>query len=47
MRDYQIYRKVLTLSLGLEPDIVTLQANSPTTVLLMVNIKLVNVSINF
>ena len=36
--------KVLTLSLGLEPDIFTLQANSPTTVLLTVNDKLVNVS---
>jgi hypothetical protein len=39
-----ISSKVLTLSLGLEPDIFTLQANSPTTVLLTVNDKLVNVS---
>ena len=38
--------KVLTLSLGLEPDIFTLR-NSPTTVLLTVNDKLVNVSIHF
>ena len=42
-----ISSKVLTLSLGLEPDIFTLQANSQTTVLLMVNDKLVNVSIHF
>jgi hypothetical protein len=41
-----ISSKVLTLSLGLEPDIFTLQANSPTTVLLTVNDKLVNVSIH-
>ena len=31
-----ISSKVLTLSLGLEPDMFTLQANSPTTVLLTV-----------
>jgi hypothetical protein len=36
-----ISSKVLTLSLGVEPDIFTLQANySPTTVLLTVNDKL-------
>ena len=39
--------KVLSLSLGLEPDIFILQANSPTTVLLTVNDKLVTVSIHF
>jgi hypothetical protein len=33
--------------LGLEPDIFILQANSPTTVLLTVNDKLVNISIHF
>ena len=42
-----IASKVLTLSLGLEPDIFILQANSQTTVLLTVNDKLVNVSIHF
>jgi hypothetical protein len=36
-----------TLRLGLEPDIVIRQANSPTSVLLTVNDKLVNVSIRF
>jgi hypothetical protein len=36
-----ISSKVLTLSLGLAPDIFTLQANSLTTVLLTVNDKLV------
>ena len=41
-----ISSKVLTLCLGLEPDIFILQANSPTTVLLTVNDKLVNVSIH-
>ena len=41
-----ISSKVLTLSLGLEPDIFTLQANSPTTVLLTVNDKLVIKCIN-
>ena len=35
-----ISSKVLTLILGLEPDIFTLQANSPTIVLLTVNDKL-------
>ena len=39
-----ISSKVLTLSLGSEPDMFTLQVNSPTTVLLTVNDKLVNVS---
>ena len=42
-----ISSKVLTLILGLEPDIDILQANSPTTVLLTVNDKLVNASIHF
>jgi hypothetical protein len=42
-----ISSKVLILSLGLEPDMFTLQANSPTTVLLTVNDKLVNVTIHF
>jgi hypothetical protein len=42
-----ISSQVLTLSLGLEPDIFILQANSPTTVLLTVNDKLVNISIHF
>jgi hypothetical protein len=42
-----ISSKVVTLSLGLEPDIFTLQANRPTTVLLAVNDNLVNVSIHF
>jgi hypothetical protein len=41
------YIKVLSLSLGLEPDIFTLQANSQPTVLLTVNDKLLNVSIHF
>ena len=41
-----ISSKVLTLSLGLEPDMFTLQANSPTAVLLTLNDKLVNVSIH-
>jgi hypothetical protein len=40
-----ISSKVLTLNLGLEPDIFTLQANSSTTVLLTVNDKLVNQSL--
>jgi hypothetical protein len=35
-----ISSKVLTLSLGLEPDIFTLQANSPTTVLLTATTEL-------
>jgi hypothetical protein len=43
----KISSKVLALSLGLEPDMVILQANSPTTVLLTVNEKLVTVSIHF
>ena len=38
-----ISSKVLTLSLGLEPDMFILQANSRTTVLLTVDDKLVNV----
>ena len=44
-----ISSKVLPLSLGLEPDIFTLQAtaNNPTTVLLTVNDKPVNVSLHF
>ena len=42
-----ISSKVLTLSIGLEPDIFTLQANSTTAVLLTLNDKLVNVSIHF
>ena len=44
-----ISSKILTLSLGLEPDIFTLQAtaNSPTTVLLTVDDKLVHISIHF
>jgi hypothetical protein len=41
-----ISSKVLTLSFK-EPDIFTLQANIPATVLLTVNDKLVNVSIHF
>ena len=41
-----ISSKVATLSLGLEPDSFTLQAISPTTVLLTVNDNLVNVSIH-
>jgi hypothetical protein len=41
-----ISSKVLTLSLGLEPDIFILQANSTRTVLLTFNDKLVNVSIH-
>ena len=35
-----ISSKVLTLSLGLEPDIFILQVNSPTTILLTLNDKL-------
>jgi len=44
-----IYNKWLwpALSLGLEPDIFTLQANNLTTVILTVNDKLVNLSIHF
>jgi hypothetical protein len=42
-----VINKFAVRSLGLEPDMFTLQANSPTTVLLMVNDKPVNVSIHF
>jgi hypothetical protein len=42
-----ISSKVLTLSLGLEPDIFTLQATANKPVLLTVNDKLVNVSLHF